>query len=97
MLARCWRHWRRPLRLVKPSTVIAWHRKGWRLYWRWKSRPGWGGRPGIPIATIDLIRRISHENPLYVKRTVMWNWGASPPPCSEMRRGSTAKAMGYVT
>jgi hypothetical protein len=64
-LSHCWRHWRRPLRLVKPSTVIAWHRKGWRLYWRWKSRPGNGGRPGVPIATIDLIRRISHENPLW--------------------------------
>jgi transposase InsO family protein len=64
-LSLCWRHWRRPLRLVKPSTVIAWHRKGWRLYWRWKSRAGKGGRPGIPIATIDLIRRMSHDNPLW--------------------------------
>jgi putative transposase len=52
-LSRCWRHWRRPLRLVKPSTVIAWHRKGWRLYWRWRSRPGKGGRPGTPIATVN--------------------------------------------
>jgi len=60
VLSRCWRHWRRPLRLVKPSTVIAWHRRGWRLYWRGRSRPGKGGRPGIPIAAIDLIRRMSH-------------------------------------
>jgi len=68
-LSRCWRHWRRPLRLVKPSTVIAWHRRGWRLYWRGKSRPGKGGRPGIPIASVDLIRKMSHDNPL---------WGAPP-------------------
>lgn len=65
VLAGCWRHWRRPLRIVKPATVIAWHRKGWRLYWRWKSRPGKGGRPGTPIEIVDLIRRISYENPLW--------------------------------
>ena len=65
LLFRCWRHWRRPLRLVKPSTVIAWHRRGWRLYWRGKSRPGKGGRAGLPITTIDLIRKMSHDNPLW--------------------------------
>jgi len=47
-----------------PSTVIALHRRGWRLYWRWKSRPGKGGRPGTPFTSIDLIRRIPHDNPL---------------------------------
>jgi putative transposase len=35
---RCWRGWRRHLVLVRPETVIRWHRQGWRLVWRWRSR-----------------------------------------------------------
>ncbi len=38
MLSRLWTQWRTALVIVKPETVIAWHRKGFRLYWRWKSR-----------------------------------------------------------
>jgi hypothetical protein len=38
MLSRLWGQWRSTLVIVKPETVIAWHRKGFRLYWRWKSR-----------------------------------------------------------
>ena len=38
-LSRLWNDWRSALLIVKPETVIAWHRKGFRLYWRWKSRP----------------------------------------------------------
>src|SRR6266508_2728845 len=34
--------WRRHLVLVQPETVVRWHRQGWRLFWRWKSRPRWG-------------------------------------------------------
>lgn len=63
VLCRLWDQWRRPLALVKPETVIAWHRKGWRLWWRWKSRPKEIGRPRIPYEVIELIRRISLENP----------------------------------
>ena len=64
-LSRIWSDWSRPLRLVKPETVIAWHRKGWRLWWRWKSRPADPGRPRIPWELIELIRRISQENPTW--------------------------------
>src|SRR5271169_4606057 len=38
-LSRVWAGWRSALRIVKPETVMAWHRKGFRLYWRWKSHP----------------------------------------------------------
>ena len=44
MLVRLWNDWRKPLILVQPETVIRWHKKGFRLYWRWKSRPRRPGR-----------------------------------------------------
>ena len=50
---------------MQPETVIAWHRKGWRLWWRWKSRPKEVGRPRVPWEVIELIRRISRENPTW--------------------------------
>src|SRR4029450_14166242 len=37
-LARLWAGWRSSLLIVRPATVLAWHRKGFQLYWRWKSR-----------------------------------------------------------
>ncbi len=43
-LSRLWPGWRSCLMIVKPETVIRWHREGFRLYWRWKSRK----RPGRP-------------------------------------------------
>ena len=47
-----WLDWRSMLTVVKPDTVIRWHRQGWRLFWRWTSR---AGRPPIPV---DLQRLI---------------------------------------
>jgi transposase InsO family protein len=49
--------------LVKPATVIDWHRKGFRLYWRRRSRHL--GRPGMNREVRDLIRKMSHANPLW--------------------------------
>ncbi len=50
--------------VVKPETVIRWHRRGFLAYWHWKS--GWrGGRPKIDSEVRDLIRRMSRENPLW--------------------------------
>ncbi len=50
--------------IVKPETVLRWHRRGFRAYWRWKSwRPG--GRPRIARELRELIRRMSRENPLW--------------------------------
>ncbi|MGA2204632.1 MAG: hypothetical protein ABSG40_22045, partial [Terriglobales bacterium] len=46
-LSRLWRGWRSTLVIVKPETVVAWHRKGFRLFWTWKVRRGQPGRPVI--------------------------------------------------
>jgi putative transposase len=59
-----WTGWRSALVIVKPGTVIAWHRKGFRLYWSWKSRHR-QGRPSISREVIDLIRKMSLGNPLW--------------------------------
>jgi putative transposase len=67
-----WRSW---LAIVQPETVIGWHRQGFRLYWRWKSR---GARPGRPTSAREisaLLRRMARENP---------TWGA-PRILSELR------------
>jgi putative transposase len=47
ILSRFWPRWRHCLTIVKPATVIAWHRRGFRLYWKWKSRTQRIGRPRI--------------------------------------------------
>lgn len=44
-LCRLWPGWRRALVIVKPDTVLRWHRRGFRFYWRWKSRPRGPGWP----------------------------------------------------
>src|SRR3984893_18067836 len=58
--------WRGALVVVRPQTLIRWHRAGWKLFWRLKSRPG---RPPIPAELQALIRRIANENP---------SWGEEP-------------------
>jgi hypothetical protein len=50
--------------IVRPETVVRWHRMGFAAYWGWKSRP-LGGRPQIGKEVRDLIRRMSFENPLW--------------------------------
>jgi putative transposase len=58
-----WFDWRNALVVVKPETLIRWHRKGFRLFWRWKSRPG--GRPRLPKNIQALIRQMARENPTW--------------------------------
>ena len=53
-LHQVWPAWRDHLLIVKPETVIRWHRKGWRLYWSWKSRTRLG-RPRLSREVRDLI------------------------------------------
>ena len=65
-LSHLWKDWRSALVIVKPETVIAWHRRGFRLYWSWKSRHP-QGRPSVSREVIDLIRKMSLANP---------RWGA---------------------
>ena len=54
--------WKDCLFFVKPDTVVRWHRRGWRYYWRRKSKPKKQGRPPISFAVIYLIKRLSREN-----------------------------------
>jgi putative transposase len=54
--------WRSCLIVVRPETMVRWHRAGWRLFWRFKSKPG---RPAIPLEIRDLIRRMAKVNPLW--------------------------------
>jgi putative transposase len=64
-LCEIWSDWRSSLVIVKPETVIAWHRKSFRLFWTWKVRHGQPGRPAVPKDVRALIRRMSRENPLW--------------------------------
>ena len=61
-LSRVWTDWRSSLVIVKPETVVAWHRNAFRLFWTWKIRRGKPGRPAVPREVRELIRRISREN-----------------------------------
>ena len=57
-----WLDWRSMLTVVRPDTLIRWHRQGWRLFWRWKSR---SGRPPIPVDLRRLIVAMARANPTW--------------------------------
>ncbi len=68
VLSRLWPRWRDALVVVTPETVIAWHRRGFRWYWRWRSRPRRVGRPGIRRDVIALITcRFRKSHPGYLR------------------------------
>jgi hypothetical protein len=69
-LSRVWARWRSGLVIVQPATVLAWHRKGFQLYWRWKSRPNPVGRPRLDAELRELIRRMARENPTWGRRRI---------------------------
>jgi putative transposase len=75
-LSRIWSDWRWALAIVEPETVVAWHRKGFGLFWTWKVRCGQPGRPVIFREVRDLIRKMCRENP---------SWGA-PRIHGELRK-----------
>ena len=62
LLSRFWDGWREGLAMVKPATVLAWHRKGFRLFWRWKSRKRGLGRPRISAEVRKLIVEMAEMN-----------------------------------
>src|SRR6201982_3305927 len=66
-LSRLWRDWRSALAIVKPETVVAWHRAGYRRFWTGKVRHGQSGRPALSHEIRVLIRQMCRENP---------GWGA---------------------
>jgi putative transposase len=57
-----WCDWRQALVVVQPKTFLRWHRRAFRLFWRWQSRPG---RPRIPAELQALIRRMACDNPTW--------------------------------
>ena len=67
VLRRVCKNWSEALILVKPDTVVSWHRAGYRLFWKWRSRSQRVGRPKVAEEVRYLIRRMKKENP---------SWGA---------------------
>jgi len=65
LLCRLWSGWADALAVVKPETVIRWHRGGFKLFWTWKSRRKGRGRPPVSREIRALIRRMSRANPLW--------------------------------
>jgi putative transposase len=64
LLSRLSTSWRHSLLVVRPATVVGWHRRGFRRYWAWKSRQRFG-RPAISADLRDLIQQMSCANPLW--------------------------------
>ena len=60
-------NWRSALVIVKPATLIGWHRAAFRQFWRWKSRPV--GRPPVSVEMTRLIRGMAAENPTWGEET----------------------------
>lgn len=79
-LRRIWSRWSEVLVIVKPETVIGWHRAGFRLYWRWRSRPR-GGRPKITREIRQLIRQMAEENAGWGVPKCAVNFRSSVPRC----------------
>ncbi len=64
--------WKEALVIVKPETLISWHRKGFRLFWGWKSRRR--GRPRIPIDLRNLIVEMARSNPSWGEERIASEW-----------------------
>ncbi len=64
-ISRFWERWRESLIVVKPNTVVRWHRKGFALYWTWLSKRNRIGRPGTSREIRELIRKMAEANPLW--------------------------------
>jgi putative transposase len=69
-LSRLWTSWRSSLVIVQPATVLAWHRQGFQLYWRWRSTATRPGRPRLDAEIRHLIRRMARENPTWGRRRI---------------------------
>jgi hypothetical protein len=94
-LRHCWSCWTEVLVIVKPDTVIGWHRAGFRLYWRWRSRPRGGQRPilqtdrmcGVSSSGRDRVRRPSGA---IGRHTAGRGGGARTRACDEVQPGFVA-------
>src|SRR5262245_32145490 len=83
LLSRLWTGWRTALVIVKPETVIAWHRRGFQLWWSWKSRRRLG-RPTVPANIRTLIREMAEANP---------RWGAPRMHGELLKLGEAARSI----
>lgn len=92
LMCRWFDGWRECLVLATPETVLAWHRRGWRHYWRRKTKIRRSGRKRIAPELRQLIRRMAAENPLWGQVRIMaellkLGWVVSPRTvCRYMRR-----------
>jgi hypothetical protein len=93
LLSKLLSGWHELAQLMQPATVVRWHRRVFRLYWRWKSKPG---RPPIPAEMQALIRRLSRENPLWGAERIREELAALKydPPCDETIRKYMVKPRG---
>ena len=69
LLRGCWSKWQRTLVFVQPQTVLGWHRKGFGLFWRWKSRPR-AGRPRLDHQLAALMRQMWSANPTWGSKRI---------------------------
>ena len=65
LLCRAWPQWAKPLLIVKPDTVVRWHREGFRLYWRFRSRSKQAGRPTTGQEARVSLSTLANENPTW--------------------------------
>ena len=95
LLSVVWRGWRPVADLMQPKTVLKWHQRGFRLWWRWKSR-GIGGRPPIPPEMRALIRQLNRENLLWSAERIHGHLLllGFDPPCPDTIRKYMVKPKG---
>jgi putative transposase len=62
LLSSVWPHWRQAVQIVRPATVVCWHRRAFAAYWRWNSRPRRVGRPALAPDLRALIRQMRDAN-----------------------------------
>jgi transposase InsO family protein len=112
LLYRLWSGCLGAVVIVKPDTVVRWHRKGFRAFWAWKSRPCSRGRSPVPADIRALIRRMCRENPLWgaprihgelLKLGIDISQGAvskymirHPQPPSQTRRSFLRNHLGHL-
>ena len=65
LLSRIWSGWRDAVVIVQPDTVVRWHKKAFKLYWKYKSRGGKRGRPRLDPEVKALVLRMADSNPLW--------------------------------
>ncbi len=71
LASRWFPRWQKPLLIVTPETVLRWHRKGWKAFWRWRSKPrGRSGRKPISPEVMALIRRMATDNVLWGQKRI---------------------------